>query len=438
MATSQDIMAFLMAEKEERSKEKEDDKALRIKERKEDIEQIKVMIKTSVKEEVQAAVEPYKEKLELQDKETKELRKETTELRERFEEVLSEVKSLKEFRAGNQFPQLPVPSDLGRLDMYRSSQAQASHVINNQPRDPEETKKVQELCASARKVIGFTPIEPRMLEMQIRSYGAKDHIEAMEMEVKSYMKCEMKMYPTEIEKLDIVKVFAPPGQIDWNTLYVERGSEYQVAKVFKHTKYMMKSDHRVLHWFPSQMKERREAIEKIAFDIREAGRADKVRTRLRVGREDLELSTKLSGGKWRRESLPFDLPPIDFTYSPSPAPSSSPPPGRPGLVSTTTMDRKRQKSPSSDEDEGLKKHRGEISDISQVDRVTDNPEQHSMQDIPERKEESAGLGDIGKFTGLEAYSPLTPAKAKSIPDLSIIVNLPVFHTSTRTGKKGRD
>ena len=61
-----------------------------------------------------------------------------------------------------------------------------------------------------------------------------------------------------------------------------------------------------------------------------------------------------------------------------------------------------------------------------------------MHDIPERKEESAGLGDIGKFTGLEAYSPLTPAKAKSIPDLSIIVNSPVFHSSTRTGKKGRD
>ena len=39
-----------------------------------------------------------------------------------------------------------------------------------------------------------------------------------------------------------------------------------------------------------------------------------------------------------------------------------------------------------------------------MDRVTDNLEQHSMHDIPERKEESAGLGDIGKFTGLEAYS----------------------------------
>ena len=38
-------MAFLKAEKEERIKEKEDDKALRIRERKEDIEQIKVMIK---------------------------------------------------------------------------------------------------------------------------------------------------------------------------------------------------------------------------------------------------------------------------------------------------------------------------------------------------------------------------------------------------------
>ena len=37
--------------------------------------------------------------------------------------------------------------------------------------------------------------------------------------------------------------------------------------------------------------------------------------------------------------------------------------------------------------------------------------------------------DPGSFTQLEAYSPLTPAKAKKIPDLP--VNSPVFHTRSR-------
>ena len=60
MATNQDILAFLMAEKEARAKEKEEVKATRMKERTEDMEQIKHLIKSGVKEEVNAAIEPIK------------------------------------------------------------------------------------------------------------------------------------------------------------------------------------------------------------------------------------------------------------------------------------------------------------------------------------------------------------------------------------------
>ena len=51
---------------------------------------------------------------------------------------------------------------------------------------------------------------------------------------------------------------------------------------------------------------------------------------MRVGREDIELSTKVAGGKWRRELLPLDLSTFDLLYSSGPEQSSSPPPGRPG------------------------------------------------------------------------------------------------------------
>ena len=47
-----------------------------------------------------------------------------------------------------------------------------------------------------------------------------------------------------------------------------------------------------------------------------------------MGREDIELSTKVAGGKWRRELLPLGLPAFDLLYSSEQ--SSSPPPGRPG------------------------------------------------------------------------------------------------------------
>ena len=49
----------------------------------------------------------------------------------------------------------------------------------------KEDEEVNAICADARKVIGLTPIEPRMLELQIQSFGAKDKEEAMLMEVKA-------------------------------------------------------------------------------------------------------------------------------------------------------------------------------------------------------------------------------------------------------------
>ena len=87
--------------------------------------------------------------------------------------------------------------------------------------------KVKQICSNARKVKGLTPIEPRMLEIQMQSYGAKDIQEAMLMEVKNYLKCEMKVKPSVVEELDIVNIFHPDLD-DWNTLYVELGHELEV------------------------------------------------------------------------------------------------------------------------------------------------------------------------------------------------------------------
>ena len=72
MTSNDDLMAFLLAEKDTRSREKEEEKLAkeeeklaRTKERQEDMEQIKGLIQSGVKEEVQAAVEPLKERLHL-------------------------------------------------------------------------------------------------------------------------------------------------------------------------------------------------------------------------------------------------------------------------------------------------------------------------------------------------------------------------------------
>ena len=115
MATNQDILAFLMAEKEARAKEKEEERATRMKERTEDMEQIKDLIKSGVKEEVNAAIEPIKKELKMQVMETNELRQETIELKTKFEEVLKEVEVLKESSKCEQFPKLPAAGNLSNL-----------------------------------------------------------------------------------------------------------------------------------------------------------------------------------------------------------------------------------------------------------------------------------------------------------------------------------
>ena len=315
-----------------------------------------------------------------------------------------------------------------------TSGAATGYYVNSNigQNDPDNLRQVRKLCAGARKVIGLTPIEPRMIEMQIKSYGAKDTAEAMLMEVQSYLKCEMKMYPSEISKLDIVKIFPPPGHDDdWKTLYVEFDNEYQVDKVFQHTKYMIKRDHRVLHWFPQEMKERRHAIEKIAYDIREAGRANmnRIGTRLKVGKDDIELSTKLPTGKWKRELLPPDLPAIDLQYNPSPVGVTSPPPGRPGLEEVA-ISKKRQISSDDDADDISKKPRAASKDAMVEDMADEEAIQNKAKGGEKPAVSSLGPMDRGKFTSQEAYSPLTPAKQKGIPDLSVLVHSPVFHSKS--------
>ena len=144
-------MAFLLAEREARSKE-----------RQEDMEQIKKMIQAGVKDEVVIAVKPLQGRLESQEKETIELKKQVS-------EVLEKVKSLQETtKTSEVYPSLPEIRNLGSFYKYKATTKQNSDQGNL-----EHAEKVRELYAEARKVIGLTPIEPRMLELQIQCCGAK-------------------------------------------------------------------------------------------------------------------------------------------------------------------------------------------------------------------------------------------------------------------------
>ena len=174
MTTIVDILTFLKANKEAHAKEREEDRVLRVKERQEDMDHILSMIQKGVQKEVKQAVQAIEERLAIQEKVNKDLFK-------KLEDVMAEIDNLK----GSQIVQ--------DYNSKESVSSEALEELNSTKVVVTRATEQEELCASARKVLGFSPIEPRMLDLQINSYGAKDIEEAKLMEVKNYLKCELKM-----------------------------------------------------------------------------------------------------------------------------------------------------------------------------------------------------------------------------------------------------
>ena len=309
-------MAYLKKSQEDRAREKEEDSKVREIERKEDMQKILEMIAIGVQKEVKSVMKPLEERLDMQEKTNMEMSRQ-------FITIKEELEALKKVMNGQEFPSLPSANSgpvFPRLELTRT-------LISSEDNLGAAEGEIKQMCADARRVIGLTPISPRMLELQINSYGAKDKEEAMLMEVKSFLKCEMKVKPSEIEKLDIVRVFHP-ARDDWNVLYIELDSEYQVDSLFSYTRVMEKKDHRVLRWIPKKMYQRFSALQTVAYNMR---KNDGVKTRVKVGQSDFELSIRQQGSSfWQRCQLPTHLPKIESNLFSSLQNSSSPPPGRPG------------------------------------------------------------------------------------------------------------
>ena len=139
------------------------------------------------------------------------------------------------------------------------------------------------------------------------------------MEVKNHLKCVMKVKPSVIEQLDIVKVFHP-AKDDWNTLYLELGHELEVDLLYTHTKNIIKKDHRVFPYIPKEIYRRYRGAETFLYSIRQK---DRVRTKVKLGVDDLLLATKVPGSNyWMSCPLPENLPSIDLlTVKPAPTES---------------------------------------------------------------------------------------------------------------------
>ena len=282
MTNYQDILAFLKADQVARAREKEEEKEIRARERQEDMAHILSFLKMGVEKEVKSAIQETEQRLEEQEKINEELANQ-------LKTVIKDMEVLRAVVRDQQaFPALSEPggqgmhqSQAGSGFMWgRSSSRDGGRVTwgtesRRQEADNDDNIRVEEMCSAGRRVVGFSPIEPRMLELQIQSFGARNQEEAMLMEIKSYLKCEMKVRPSDIDKLDIVRIFHPAKE-NWNVLYVEFGNEYQVDKLFSYTRGMVKQDHRLVRWFPKQMYDRYRAVESVAYEIRKSSQLPQI------------------------------------------------------------------------------------------------------------------------------------------------------------------
>ena len=301
-------MAFLRADREERSREKEKEKVARAKERAEDMSKIEEMIKHGVQEELESVIQPLQDRLNSQDKAVEDMTRQ-------LDFIMKEVEVLRA-RSGNSQDDTLLPEQhnvqgvfmgVQEMDFSRGSRQGEKTGEVFQESDMPQARK---LCAAARRVIGLTPIEPMMLDIQMRSYGAKNKEEAMLMEVKNYLKCELKVRPSVIEQLDIVKIFHP-ARDDWKTLYVELGSESEVNSLYNYTKNIKKEDHRVFPYIPKQMYRRYRAVEGFLYGVRQK---DKIKTKVFIGNDDFMIASKVPGSSfWKKCSLPSNLPPIEVS-----------------------------------------------------------------------------------------------------------------------------
>ena len=123
------------------------------------------MINVGVQREIKEALKEVNQRLEVQEQINVELEKQLS-------SVVGEMGILKA-AVENQpaFPVLPKPQGPIQESEQVISGGWIRRSGNEVRAEAGFNNRLEEICAAGRKVVGFTPIEPRMLELQMNSFG---------------------------------------------------------------------------------------------------------------------------------------------------------------------------------------------------------------------------------------------------------------------------
>ena len=300
-----------------------------------EVKELKDMKKKEVEERVVLESE-IKEK-ELRERELKKKEQEQIEVKEKeLKELKETVTKLKEG------PEMSYARVVARGFEKVSGREGRREVIHDASEDKQE--KTRSIFATAKRVVGLRPITKEDVkeckekmdesgENEGKSEGRKEddaRVEAIE----QFLVKEMKMTRDDIKTMGVERIFAP-AKDDWDTLYVKLDSEAEVSYLMAFKQYMRRGVEgvekaEVINYIPRELFTRYKAITKIGNEARyRSGKT--INFRVTFGDEDFRLQYKTRGSKYwdAPVPLPEDLPAVEHQLprgnrSPGEAPGRRP------------------------------------------------------------------------------------------------------------------
>ena len=203
--------------------------------------------------------------------------------------------------------------------------------------------------------------------------------------VKEYLRYELKIQKTEIEKLLISKVWKQ-NKDNFDILYVKFEEESSVNLCYRHSPRMRKDedDVRLVRYTPPQLLDRKDRLRDAEYQLRNGD--IKYKTRIRNGVTDLILEKKTKAERsWTKVNVE-NLPLVDFSRTSSqPSISRSPAEGR---KRTSKRPRSTPTPPAKD------RKAAKVDDVNEEDTI-----QESSKKTPTK------AWDVGMFALTNARSP---------------------------------
>ena len=232
-------------------------------------------VRTEIKNEVQVAIKPLKDRQEKTEKEAEKTN-------QKVEIIFQEMKKIKE--QINKIDATGVSPVKGRVAWSEPVGESGGDSLPEGWRLRSKTMESRRECSTgmedqsakllrnARRVLGFKPIDKvhveqcmRRVEQDEENLSKEEAWErAKEKAVSEFLKYEMKMKEDDIEQLKMVMIY-PPAKEEWNVLYVEYEHVMSFAQFMR--KGEKESRPSVEKYIPMELFKRYSAIEMIAYEM---------------------------------------------------------------------------------------------------------------------------------------------------------------------------